>query len=507
MSADLLEDLGRLSDRPYDWVMWAFPWGEPETELEAFEGPEPWQRDLLMKVQTKLQTMTREQAVYEAIQEAVASGHGIGKSTEVSWFALWAISTFEDTRGVITANTETQLKTKTWVELSKWFRLFIAKDLFDLTATKLCAKDPAHADTWRIDIVPWSERNTEAFAGLHNKNKRILVIYDEASAIPDVIWETTEGALTDSNTQIFWFAFGNPTRNSGRFKDCFGKFKGLWGNTQVDSRQVSITNKTQIAKWIAAYGEDSDFVRVRVRGVFPRTGSMEFISADLCNEAAGREITVHPHDPFVIGVDVARFGDDETVIYFRKGRDGRTIPPERLRGLDTMSVAGRVAQKYMEYRADALFVDGGGVGGGVIDRLRQLQIPVIEVQFGAKSDRPNFDDQTKYANKRAEMWGYMREWLKGGGIADDSDLISQLSTPLYGFNAQNEIQLERKEDIKKRMGTSGTWSSPDVADALAITFAYPVMPHRLAGRDGAGLLLGPIVKTEYDPFELDAAGA
>lgn len=172
-----------------------------------------------------------------------------------------------------------------------------------------------------------------------------------------------------------------------------------------------------------------------------------------------------------------------------------------------MSVAGRVAQKYMEYRADALFVDGGGVGGGVIDRLRQLQIPVIEVQFGAKSDRPNFDDQTKYANKRAEMWGYMREWLKGGGIADDSDLISQLSTPLYGFNAQNEIQLERKEDIKKRMGTSGTWNSPDVADALAITFAYPVMPHRLAGRDGAGLLLGPVVKTEYDPFELDVIGA
>jgi hypothetical protein len=505
MSSDILEDLGKLADRPYDFVMWAFPWGEEGTELEKFTGPEPWQKAFLLNVQAKLQRMTRQQAVYEAILEAVASGHGIGKSAEVSWLALWGISTFEDTRGVITANTETQLKTKTWVELSKWHRLFIAKDLFELTATKLCAKDPAHADTWRMDIVPWSERNTEAFAGLHNKNKRILVIFDEGSAIPDVIWETTEGALTDSDTQIFWFVFGNPTRNSGRFKDCFGKFKGLWGTTQVDSREVSITNKSQIAKWIATYGEDSDFVRVRVRGVFPRTGAMEFISNDLCIEASKREISVHLHDPFVIGVDVARFGDDESVIYFRKGRDGRSVPPLRLRNVDTMTLAGRVAQAYMEYRADALFVDGGGVGGGVIDRLRQLQVPVIEIQFGAKSDRPNVEDQTKYANKRAEMWGFMREWLKGGSIAEDPDLISQLSTPLYGFNAQNEIQLERKEDIKKRMGTAGTWSSPDVADALAITFAYPVVPHRMAGRDGAQMLLGPLVKTEYDPFALEEA--
>ena len=159
--------------------------------------------------------------INQAIQLAVASGHGIGKTALVSWIILWAISTKPDARGVVTANTETQLKTKTWAELGKWFHMFIGKDFFSLTATALFAKDSAHERTWRIDMVPWCERNTEAFAGLHNKERRILVVFDEASAIPDVIWETTEGALTDANTEIIWCVFGNPTRNTGRFRECF----------------------------------------------------------------------------------------------------------------------------------------------------------------------------------------------------------------------------------------------------------------------------------------------
>lgn len=490
----LLEDLARLSRDPLAFVMWAFPWGEAQTELEGFKGPEPWQRQVLENLRAHLNTE-------RAILEAIASGHGIGKSALVSWIILWALSTFPDTRGVVTANTETQLKTKTWVELNKWFRLFIAKSLFEITATKICSADPSHADTWRIDIVPWSERNTEAFAGLHNKGKRVLVIYDEASAIPDVIWETTEGALTDADTEIIWLVCGNPTRNTGRFRDCFTRLGGLWHTTQVDAREVSITNKSQIERWIDNYGEDSDFVRVRVRGIFPRVGAMEFISAELVSEAARRDFYVHPHDPFIIGVDVARFGDDESVIFFRKGRDGRSIAPIRLRGVDTMTLAGRVSEEYLRYRADAIFVDGGGVGGGVVDRLRQLRVPCFDIQFGAKADRSNIDDQSRYANKRAEMWGYMREWLKGGAIPNDPDLVAQISTPMYSFNGQNEIQLERKEDIKKRMGTSGTWSSPDLADALALTFAYPVVSTSMAGREGAEHLMKPPLEHEYNPFD------
>lgn len=487
--AQIVEDLALLSARPLSFVLWAFPWGEPKTPLESFSGPEDWQREILLAIENGLLDLST------AIQIAVASGHGVGKSALVAWLILWAISTFEDTTGVVTANTETQLKTKTWVQLGKWHQLFIAKDLFKLTATAIYAPDRER--TWRIDMVPWSEHRPEAFAGLHNQGKRILLVYDEASAIHDNIWETSEGALTDEDTQIIWACFGNPTRNSGRFRQCFSSKH--WIKKQVDSRTVSFTNKTQIAKWIEEYGEDSDFVRVRVRGTFPRAGSMEFISLDLANEAAKREISVHLHDAFIIGVDVARYGDDECVIYFRKGRDGRSIAPVRMRlqqGLsDTMTLAGRVSEYYHRYRADAVFVDGGGVGGGVVDRLRQLQVPVWDIQFGAKSDRAHFEDSSRYANKRAEMWGYMRDWLKDGSIPNDGDLLSQLCAPLYGYNANNEIQLEKKEDMKKR-GVE----SPDIADALALTFAYPVQATSTAGHEFAGLGK-PLVESDYNPFD------
>src|SRR5262249_8939780 len=243
-----------------------------------------------------------------AIQEATASGHGVGKSALVSWLTLWAISTFPHTRGVVTANTETQLKTKTWSELGKWYGMFIAKSLFELTATAIFYKcgTAEEEKTWRIDQVPWSERNTEAFAGLHNQGRRILVVFDEASAIPDVIWETTEGALTDANTEIVWCVFGNPTRSTGRFRECFpgGRHSAAWQTTQVDSRQISFTNKAQFAEWIEAYGEDSDFVRIRIKGVFPRTGEQEFISAAVVEQAANRQPIAHMHEAFVMGVDV-----------------------------------------------------------------------------------------------------------------------------------------------------------------------------------------------------------
>lgn len=492
---DIASDLGRLSNDPVSFVRYAFPWGEPGTELEHAQ-IEAWQLRLLEAIRDGLLSPG------QAIQLATVSGHGVGKSALVSWIILWAISTFRDTVGVVTANTETQLKTKTWVQLGKWHRLFIASEMFKLTATSLFS--PERERTWRIDMVPWSERNTEAFAGLHNQGKRILLVFDEASAIPDMIWETSEGALTDANTQILWAVFGNPTRNSGRFRECFPgqRHSRSWKTFQVDSREVSFTNRQQIKNWEDAYGEDSDFFRVRVRGVFPRAGSSEFISLEAVAEAATREAVANLRDPLILGVDVARFGDDESVIFFRKGRDGRTFPPIRLRGVDTVSLAGRVADEFLTRRADAIFVDGGGVGGGVVDQLRSLHIPVTEVQFGSKADGYGYisgDGGTAYANKRAEIWGAMRAWLEHGAIPDLTDLRAQLVGPTYGFNIRNEIQLERKEDMKKR-----GLESPDLADALALTFSMPVALRPAEGHLGPDR---PLVQSEYNPYSPEAMAA
>jgi len=490
LSQDLVTDLGLLSTDPCKFVLWAFSWGEEGSELANSVGPESWQIEILKAIRDGLLTAN------QAIQLATTSGHGIGKSALVAWITLWAISTCPDTRGVVTANTENQLRTKTWVELAKWYRLFIARDLFEFSATRLCSRDPEHADTWRIDMVPWSERNVEAFAGLHNKGRRILVVFDEASAIPDNIWETTEGALTDEDTEILWIVFGNPTRNTGRFRECFpgGRHATVWKSFKVDSREVSFTNKKQIEQWASTYGDDSDFFRVRVKGEFPRVGAMEFISRAMAEEAALRELEASPFDALVMGVDVARFGDDETVIVFRRGRDGKSIPALRLSKVDTMTVAGKVAELATQHQVDAIFVDGGGVGGGVIDRLRQLRFNVLEVQFGAKPDGVNLEDpSTRCANKRAEIWCAMRDWLRGGCIPDDRHLIEQLSGVLYGFNADQAIQLERKEDMKKR-----GMASPDWADALAVTFAYPVFP---VYKDRIGKPKPAMCDMEYDPLE------
>lgn len=485
--------LRRWQDDPLLFVREAFPWGVEGTPLAGFDGPDVWQVEALTTIRDNL-------SWNKPILIATSSGHGIGKSGLVAWINLWAMLTMVDTRAIITANTEAQLVGKTWAEIAKWHRLCLfAPELFDMGATRMESKDSEHAKTWRLDQVVWSEKRPEAFAGMHNKGKRLLVTFDEASAIEDIIWETTEGALTDSDTQIIWIVFGNPTRNTGRFRECFERYKHRWITKKVDSRTAKMTNKEQLNQWVADYGEDSDFVRVRIRGEFPRAGSVQFIPSDVAYEATDRDVATTLQDPLVMGVDVARFGTDASIICFRRGRDAVSIPWVRLRGSDTMEVASRVAELYALHRPDAVFVDGGGVGGGVVDRLRMLKVPVIEVQFGAKPDmaHPTDNNGVVYFNKRAEMWGTMKDWLAGGAIPNDQELIRELISVEYGYAPKNGIDavlLGKKSDMRRR-----GLPSPDSADALALTFAFPVMPSdhtKHLGRNRTG----SAHTFEYEPF-------
>lgn len=462
---ELIDDIFSFTHNPLGFVKYAFPWTvDSSLQDRQIEG---WQEEILTEIGDKLKAGTID--TQQAIQIAVASGHGIGKSALVSWLILWAMSTCVDTKGVVTANTENQLKTKTWAELAKWYRLCICKHWFKYTATALFSSNADHEKTWRIDMVPWSERNPEAFAGLHNKGKRIIFIFDEASAILDLIWEVSEGALTDEDTEIIWCAFGNPTRNTGRFKECFGQYAHRWITKQIDSRSVSITNKTQIQKWIDDHGEDSDFVRVRVRGLFPSSSDMQLIPTDWVENAQKREEFYTLDDPLILGLDIARGGEDDNVIWARRGKDARSIPPLIIPGSETrdsMRLVGRVVTHVQQLNPDAVFVDSTGVGGPVADRLRQLGVNAIDVNFASKAM-----NSSDYANMRGEMWCKMKEDLKTSlAIPDDKYLYRELIAPEYHYDISNRILLEKKDDIKKRLKYS-----PDRADALALTYAMPVI--------------------------------
>jgi hypothetical protein len=505
MDPRLAEWLVSVRDDPEAFVMGAFPWGEKGSQLEGYTGPMPWAVNQMRRIKAGLIN------VNDAIMEAVASGHGIAKSTTVAHLILWAFMTYPDTRGVITANTETQLKTKTWAELGKWFNLcWFAREYFSLNATSLLSKDPTRERTWRIDMIPWSKTNPQAFAGLHNKGKRMLLVFDEASEIEDIIWETAEGAFSDRDTQLIWLVYGNPTRNFGRFRECFdgGKHNSFWHCTQIDSRDVPITNQKRIAKLIATYGEDTDYTRIRILGQFPRLGMMEFFSAMDIDAAMSteREVYVDALTPLALGVDVARYGKNNSVIYPRKGRDARSLPAKVFSGINTVALSNQVYSAWELWHPDGIFIDGGGVGGGVVDSCRAKSLYVTEVQFGAKDSITGLifnNTGEKYANMRAAMYGAARAWLPNGMLPANPELRTAMLAITYTFNKQDEIILTPKEDILA--------DHPDIdldtLDAFCLTFGGPLVPNANAGGERPDSTK-PLHQTEYNPFDpafMDAA--
>lgn len=458
--AELIHFFAEFTHDPAGFVWAAFPWGEGELEGQQ---PQEWQEKLLDDVGKGLKSID------EVVQETVASGNGIGKSSLVSWLIIWSMATFEDTKGVVTANTDTQLRTKTWAELAKWHRLFIGHDLFVYTATSYYSSDRDHEKTWRIDAIPWSDSNPESFAGLHNQSKRILLIFDEASAISDVIWETAEGALTDKNTEIIWCAFGNPTRNSGRFYECFNKYRNIWHGTQIDSRTVAISNKSLLQKWIDTYGEDSDFVRVHVKGSFPHTSTGQLIGSELVTGAIERYKTLQEGSynfaPVIFGVDNAWTGEDQMVAYLRQGIYSKVLLVIPFNDDDSY-IAGKLAVLQDDYNMAKGFIDQG-YGTGIYSCLKSMGRG-DKWELVPFAGKPNDD---YYANKRAEIWSETKKWLKEGGCLEDiQDISVDLTSPEAFINRKGKLQLESKDDMKAR-----GLASPNYGDALALTFAQPVI--------------------------------
>lgn len=416
-------------------------------------------------------------------------------SALVAWIIQFMMCTRVNTRGIVTANTQKQLEDKTWPELSKWHNLLICKHWFVWSATSYYFSKYAddRRKNYMVTAMTVSEENTEAFAGLHNEEGTVFVIFDEASGIAPKVWEVADGATTDG--EGFFLAFGNPTRPDGAFFDCFTKHEEMFYLDHVDSREVSHTNKQALNDIIKKHGEDSDAAKVRVYGQFPSQGDTGFISAASVDAAMMREMK-DPDDgeALIMAVDVARMGADTSIVYFRQGRDARSRKLLKFYKKDGWDLAGEIAAIYRKYMPDALVIDASGVGSGPVDILRKFyKIPVKELHTGVPARGSSY-----YSNMRAELWGKMRDAMHEMYLPDDMQLRSQLLAVQYFLvGGEGKIQLESKEKLKDRLNFS-----PDIADALAYTFAVN-LPRRDVRNTRLTQIMGGSRNdaiTDYDPI-------
>lgn len=492
---ELADEMAKCYLDPYRFVQIAFDWGRGD--LEGWDGPDAWQTKFLKDIRNRLNDLrSDEETVNDAMFYATKAGHGVGKSAATSWIILWLMSTRPHFAGVVTANTRDQLTRKTWREVEIWRRRCITGHWFKYNATSL--HHIVHKDTWRTDAIPWSEHNSEAFAGMHNAGRGQAIIFDESSGIADVIWEVAEGAMTDPDA--FWFTFGNPTKRSGRFYDCWHKFARRWHKFTVDARDAKVANKKRINEMIEDWGLDSDYVRVRVLGEFPFQDVATLIPSEWLDKALYRPVMgVERYKP-IWGLDVARFGDDRTALAKRRNRT-LMEPVIFWQGLNLMQICQRIRAIWEETDTDdkpsAICVDAIGVGAGVVDRLNEMASEghfegtmIIGINV---SESASVHD--KFARLRDELWWRARSWFekldcsmqqdvekRASWILDEgneeyfsdpaarmsrkSPITDELRDILFSYLPNGKIKLEPKQDTKERLGRS-----PDGADAFVLTFA------------------------------------
>ena len=462
-----------IKDNPYNFVKFIFEWGKEDTPLEEFTGPRKWQEKILQDISTHIQR-NQGNVTPEMFRMAVASGRGIGKSALVAWLILWMLSTRLGSTIIVTANTEQQLRSRTWAELGKWMTLAINNHWFTKTATTV-KPEPWFEDALKRDLKIdtgyyyaqaqlCSEENPDAFAGIHS-SYGVCLIMDEASGIPAPIYSVSEGFFSEPTENRFWFTFSNPRRNTGPFYDSFHSKRKFWQLEQIDSRTVEGTDQKLFETMLEQYGEDSTVAKVEVLGEFPSADDDAVIPIDLAKQAITRDVSLTASEPIVWGLDVARFGGDNSALCIRQGNTVFEI--KTFKSMDLMQLCGAVKNLYDDATAleqpQEILIDVIGLGSGVVDRLAEQNLPVRGINVAeAPSTKKN------YLNLRAELWFAIKDWLaqRNCRLPNDDELVAELAAPSYKYTSSGKIKIESKEEMKKR-----GIKSPDKADALALTMA------------------------------------
>ena len=423
--------------------------------------PHPWQCDLL-------------NAVRDQPRVAVRSGNGPGKSTTIAWLILWFLVTRSPAKVIVTAAKETQLRDVVWAEMGLWLRAppERLKPFFEMQADKVIFRE--NPDNFAVARVARKEA-PEAFQGFHARN--ILLIAEEASGVDDAIFEAGLGVMSTPGAKTL--LAGNPTRTSGFFFDAFHKMRHRWTRLHWNCEEINRTHPGQVSsafleEVISRYGKDSNPYRYRVLGEFPTSEEDSVIPLGLIEEATRRDVSRAEGFIPVWGLDVARFGDARTALVKRAGNH-MLEPPKFWRQKDTQQVAGLMLAEYHETaereRPHAIMVDVIGTGAGVVDRMREMELPVQGINV---SESPAMRE--RFVRLRDELWWTAREWFMArdcripapSGNMDDpmETMIAELSQPKYTTTPGGKILIESKDELKKR-----GLPSPDMADAFILTLA------------------------------------
>jgi len=423
---------------------------DPVLFVETILGakPQQWQADAL-------------RAVARNDRVSIKSGHGVGKTAFQSWLVLWWLLTHYPCKVAVTANTAHQLSDVLWTEIDKWARQLPEgfKNLLEFKSDKISLKGAS--DSFAVARTSRKE-NPEALQGFHSENMLFLV--EEASGVPDVVFQVAEGALSTTGAKTVMC--GNPTRSDGFFYESFHGMRHLWSNITVSCHDGEYVSEDFLANMAEKYGEDSNVYRVRVLGEFPTQSDDVLVPLYIVEEATKRDVVPSPTTPVVWGLDVARFGGDRSALAKRQGQ-ALLEPIKTWQNKDLMELAGIVLTEYeacnYQSRPQAIYIDAIGLGAGLADRLRELDLPAVAISVSETASL-----KERFGRLRDELFWNAREWFEGRDvkIPDDDTLIQEITAIRYKYLSTGKLKVESKDEMKRR-----GQRSPDVADAFVLTFA------------------------------------